>query len=271
MTIDRSFVAGAAVLALGLAGVIGGGAAPVQAAGAAASELELTLEGKTAWEGEVPVSSGGRFTSRAPFCATGTFIDSAAQERLTCDDGTGSLTVSIADGPIGHAATSSWRILEGSGSYEGFRGRGSSKWENLGYEGDLASGFTLWRSTLRGVVERDAVAPTIALARATATKLRRPVGAYSIKLALALRDDVTDNPVSYLVRVLPESCARGVERCGGRIELARSFGAASLRGVVPLTLHIVPRARLRAVRVHLSAEDPVGNKSSVDRVLRRPR
>jgi hypothetical protein len=271
MGIDRSFVAGAAVLALGLAGLAGGGAAPVHAAGNVASVLELTLEGKTMWEGEVPVSSAGTFRSRGSFCATGTFVDFVGGERFTCDDDSGSVTVSISNGPTGRAGSSFWRVLAGTGSYEGIRGRGSSYWENLGYEGDLASGFTRWRSMLRGVLERDAVAPTIDLASATATKLRQPARAYAIKLALALRDDVTANPVSYLVRVLPESCVRGVERCGGRIELARSFGVESVRGIVPLTLRIVPRTGLKSVRVQLTAEDPVGNKSSVERVLRLPR
>ena len=47
--------------------------------------------------------------------------------------------------------------------------------------------FTL-RSTLQGIAAEDAIAPTIGFSSAEVTKLRRPAGAYSLKLAIALRD-----------------------------------------------------------------------------------
>jgi hypothetical protein len=54
------------------------------------------------WEGNVITGSELQWTfrSRAPFCTTGTFVEfggpGGTTWRFTCDDGTGSLTVSIA-------------------------------------------------------------------------------------------------------------------------------------------------------------------------------
>jgi hypothetical protein len=110
------------------------------------------------------------------------------------------------------------------------------------------------------VVDWDSVAPTIAIASARATKLRRPDGAYSIKVTLALRDDAEENPVSYRLRV---ATARGME-------LAWRFGTATT-GAVSMTLRIRPPAGARLVRLQLSGEDPVGNAISVTRALRLPR
>jgi hypothetical protein len=40
---------------------------------------------------------------------------------------------------------------------------------------------------------------------------------------------------------------------------------------LPLTLRLHPSAHLKAVRLQLAAEDPVGNASSLSRTLRLPR
>lgn len=254
----------AAALALGLAGLIGGGAATVLAAPArtAASAFELTLEGKLA-ETRGEITSQGTFTSRAPFCATGTFVDEGAnrngggKRQFTCDDGTGTLTVALAQWEYYHGGpNTTWKILDGSGSYADLRGSGSLQGELLSEDG-----FAIWRSTLRGIADRDAVAPSTRLSRATVKKLRRPAGAYALKLRIALRDDVADNQVSYTVRAFGP---------GGR-ELARRFGTART-GVVSMTLRIRPRAGARTVRLQLTAEDPVGNAVSIwPRPLRLPR
>jgi hypothetical protein len=256
--------------------LIGLGASTVSAAPAArssASAFELTLEGKTTWEGFLPVSSQGTFRSRAPFCATGTFVDPFldGKQRLTCDDGTGSLTVSIAQsrpsGPPWNPAT--WRIVDGSGSYAGLLGSGSLQGELLSDEGDdlSGSGYSLWRSTFEGAVDWDAVAPTIDIASAKATKLRRPAGAYSIKVALGLRDDVEGNPVSYAMRVT----ATGASRFGGGTELASTSGTAETEAV-SLVLRVFPLSpKTKTIRLDLTASDPVGNEISMRRVVKLPR
>jgi hypothetical protein len=103
------------------------------------------------------------------------------------------------------------------------------------------------------------VAPSIAIPTATATKLRRPSGAYALKLVVALRDDVEGNPVSYTLRVT-----------AGGVELARKFGTATST-TLPLHLRVRPSARVKAVRLLLSAADPVGNEATFSRSLRLPR
>ena len=137
----------AAALALGLAGLISGSAATVHAAPAArtaANPFELTFEATPTTPPEYWAVEG-TFRSRAPFCASGRFFLSyEAGVRFTCDDGTGSLTVGF--------GRKRWTIGDGAGSYAGFRGKGSLQVETP----------IPWRGTLRGVVDRDAVAPTIA-------------------------------------------------------------------------------------------------------------
>jgi len=278
-----------AAVALGLAGLIGVGAALVLAAPArtAASAFELTLEAEYL-PPEFMTTEGGTFRSRAPFCAGGTFLQDVVQyadygvERLqfTCDDGTGSLAVGFPPLSAGVA----WRILDGSGSYAGLRGRGSQRWEQLcGDNCDLGKPIP-YRGTLVGVVDwgvepdwpedGDTVAPTkpdqpedadtMAIVGATvsaqAAKLRRPAGTYSIKVALALRDDVEGNAVSYRLRV---ATTRG-------IELTRRFGTTTT-GAVSMTLRIRPPDGARLVRLQLTGGDPVGNAVSVRRSLRLPR
>jgi hypothetical protein len=258
MNTNRSFVAGVAALALAHAGLSGGGAETVRAAGTAASAFELTLEAELT-PPFFMTSEGGTFRSRAPFCASGTFVEddvgNAWRWRFTCDDATGSLTVVLRE-------DSTWRILDGSGNYAGLRGSGSLRGEQLcGENCDLERPIP-WRGTLLGVVDRDAVAPTIAISSANAAKLRRPAGAYSIRLALGLRDDVEGNPVSYTLRVT--TIHRG-------IELARKFGTTT-NPTRPLTLRIrPPNPQTKAVRLQLAAEDPIGNASSLSRALKLPR
>lgn len=266
----------ASALALGLAGLIGAGAALVLAAPArsAASAFELRLEGTATLTlppgGWLGITSQGTFTSQAPFCAAGTFTDpdnlydAVIARRFTCDDGTGSLTLSILGEPLYGPSSwaSAWSILDGSGSYAGLRGAGSMRGGLLSGGGP---GFppglpTTWWSTFAGVVERhvDVVAPTILFTNATATKLRRSAGAYALTLGIALGDDDADNPVSY-------SLSASV----GGVELARRFGTTA--GAVSMLLHIRPPAGARTVQLALTGVDPVGNAASVTRSLRLPR
>lgn len=251
----------AAALALGLAGLIGVGVATVPAAPArtATSAFGLTLDVTTTVDDDEVFREQGTFRSGTPFCATGALVDPPIDPktwRFRCDDGSGSLTLSIAVAPRS-LDNSTWRILDGSGRYVGLRGRGSMRSEVL----DSNPRGVTWRSTFQGDVDFDAVAPTVRLSSATATKLRRPAGTYALRLRIALRDNVADNPVSYTVR------ASGP---GGR-ELARRFGTARTE-TVSTTLRVRPRGGARTIRLLLNAEDPVGNAVwIVPRDVRLPR
>ncbi|HET9242910.1 MAG TPA: hypothetical protein VFN99_05660 [Gaiella sp.] len=266
-----------AALALGLAGLLGVSAALVLAAPArsAATEFELTFEGTWEWNDVYFFGRfrGGTFRSRAPFCATGTFVEdpwssAGTTWRFTCDDGTGGLTVSTPD-PGFYLA---WQGVEGSGSYADLRGGISLRSGEpiLGGPSYAPGSLVTWRGTLhvvvggpgleQGVVGRDAVAPIVFFSSAKARNLRRPARAYALELLLVVRDNVADKPVSYTLRA----------STGGR-ELARRSGTAARTDAFWTTLRIRPPAGARTVDLQLSATDEVGNESSVSRLVRLPR
>jgi hypothetical protein len=131
--------------------------------------------------------------------------------------------------------------------------------EVLSSESSDRESVMTWRTSLQGVVDQDAVAPTIAFSSATAAKLHRPAGSYALRLGVALRDNVTDNPVSYTLRVTN----------GGR-KLAEKFGTTR-REAVSMTLRIRPPAGARTVQLLLTGSDPVGKEVSIARSLKLPR
>ncbi|MCI0635877.1 MAG: hypothetical protein L0206_18460 [Actinobacteria bacterium] len=281
----RKRVSWVALVGIGLAGIVAVRAATAPAARSEPSAFELTVEGT--WEWNVywgPFQEGtGTFRSRAPFCATGTFVEDpyvggATTWRLTCADGTGGLTLSVFDEFVFR-----WQIVDGSGSYAGLRGGGSLRsGEALGNPTYAPGSLVTWRGTLVGVVDwgsepdqpgdgdtvaptnADTVAPTIAIASARAAKLRRPAGAYSIKVALALRDDVEGNTVAYMLRVTQTRAHR-------LIVLASEEGTTA-SGSVSTTLRVVPDKRVRSVQLRLSGSDPNGNAGmSIVRSVKLPR
>jgi hypothetical protein len=276
MTVSRSFVAAAALIAAIATSITGATAA--LATPATAGSFELTLDYQILWwEG----ASTGTFAAGAPFCDSGTSVgptarvDAAGEEhRLTCDDGSGSLVVSFTSDPSLDSSWQgswvTWRILEGTGSYEGLRGKGSVRNEILGEDDCVPSdvvgdesceGPFMWRSTLEGIAAEDAVAPTIGFSSVEVTKLRRPGGAYSLELAIALRDDVEGRPVSYTLLATPASSAR---------ELASSLGTTQA-GSVSVTMRTPRVYGLRSILLRLTASDEVGNESSVSQVVKLTR
>ncbi len=267
-----ALVLGAALLvALVLVGAVAGLAAP-----SAPAKFELTIDAR---HEPVPASADypfggrhtGRFTSRSPFCDAGSLVDRriivsgggpVSNDRLfTCDDGTGTLLVSILNPIAEHdpPLQGSWRIVEGSGRYAGLRGTGRYRGEFLsGDAGDFLS--VVFRSTWDGFADTDSVAPSIGFSSATLAKLRKPIGAYTLRLVLAIRDDVEGNPVGYAV----------VVRSNG-LELNRRIGSTASPSL-SMKLKLEPQNRkARAVQIEVTAIDPVGNESSATRSLRLPR
>lgn len=263
------------VLVCVLIGMAGVGAVSALAASSVAATFELTIDGR---HEPVPVSADypfggrhtGRFTSKPPFCLSGSLVDlqvvapsgvPVSNKRLfTCDDGTGTLTISIGN-PIaehGPPFRATWSILDGNGSYAGLRGTGAYRGEFVG--GDPSDFLSIvFRSALDGFVDRDSVPPAIAISSARAIKLRRPSGAYAVRIALSLRDDVDGNAVSYTVTAT-----------GGGTELAREFGRAS--GSISLAFRVRPAAtKVRSVRIEITGTDPVGNEAKLGRTLKLPR
>lgn len=263
----RSFNWVVALVGIGLAGVVAVSGTTALGARSVASPFELVVQGRA-----VDVILDGTFTSSAPFCESGTatYAPHAGEYRelYTCSDGSGSLTFGFM--PPGDSG--GWTIVEGSGRYASLRGKGNYSVENLG----LGDGATWeFRATLQGLVDwgvepewvaptiADTVAPSVAFTSASVTKLRRPAGAYSIKVALALSDDVEGNTVAYMLRVTQSRAHR-------LVVLASKEGTTA-SGSVSMMLRVVPGKRVRSVQLLLTASDPVGNEVSTTRSLKLPR
>ena len=276
MSMNRSFVVAVAVIA---AIALSSSGATALGAPTAASPFELTLEGQL----DNAFEMHGTFAAQAPFCNSGTFVALTAhvdayflgeKYRLTCADGSGSLVIGspaewLTDDPfLPPPGTTTWKILEGTGSYVGLRGKGlvhsEVTWSPCSpiAPGDpLPDVLMTWRSTLEGVAAEDAIAPAIGFSSVEVTKLPRPAGAYSLALAIDLRDEVEGNPVSYTLRVTPTTSAR---------ELASDAGT-TLAGSVSLTMRTPRLFGLRTILVRLTASDEVGNESSTSQVVQLPR
>jgi len=245
------------------------------AARSSASPFELVLTGG---HEAVPPSQAfpfgirhtGTFRSGAPFCPSGTYVDlvydalNGADDlrRFSCEDGTGTLVVAT-EMWFEHKSpfTDTWRVVGGSGRFDGLRGRGTYRGEFVsGDEGDLPLSVR-YRSTLRGFVAFDSIAPTIKVSTARASTMQRPAGTYSVRLVLAIRDNDPGNTLSYDVAVEP---------VGGGPYLAERRDSTATANV-SVALHVRPSAEVRRVLLQLMAWDPVGNRRWITRRLKLPR
>ena len=251
---------------VGLAGVVAVSVAAALAARSAASAFEIVAIDR--YEAECPdcIGSGGHvgtFTSGAPFCESGTIDDLGSRRRnetdrrYTCGDGSGGLTLVERNfGGGDDRGGREWMIVGGSGGYAALRGKGSYSYEVLSEYPPAV----VYRTTLRGVAVADAVAPSVAFTSASATKLRRPAGSYSIRVAFSLRDDFEGPPIAYKLGV--------TER---RHVLASTTGTTA-SGSVSTTVRVCPSSkRVRSVDLRLSASDWIGNDVSITRPLKLPR
>lgn len=245
-------------LLVALVAIVGVGAASALAARGAASAakpFELVFNGAYDFDVDGRIWLAGAFTSKAPFCESGSAVDlDIGVRRFVCADGTGSLTLEAAR--LG-AIAGDWRIIEGTGQYADLRGRGTS-WEEMLSDDPW---FGPFRSTYHGLVDADAVAPTIGLA-AKASKVKGKKGIYAIQVELDIRDNAEDNPVAYTVSVRRES--------GVGPWLASKSGDAI--GAVSFALRTRrPNEPVRALLVRTIAVDPVGNESTLDVRVKLPK
>ena len=249
MTGNRSFVA---VVAGIVAISVAAGAVTASAARTAPASFELTLEG---W------ASGGEFTASGAFCPTGRIetlrYDVRWVQLLTCADGSGTATALVVGEPW-TAEVGTWRIVGGTGAYVKLRGQGTFTIVETGDRDLVCDEFfgceelPILRTSWTGVADLDDVAPALRIVSAQASKLERPAGAaYSLELALELRDDVEETPVPYVLRVTT-----------GLRTLAWISGTAETADLA-MTVPIRPGKRALSVRVHLTASDALGNESSL--------
>lgn len=251
-----------AIAGVGLASV--SGASTV--AGASVSSFEFVFDGRHV-PATIPSESGvmhvGTFTASAPFCASGTVVDlefqgpPAVLRAYTCDDGTGSMIVRSTTPRFEHDTGGSgrWAILDGTGQYASLRGKGD--WTSARLGGDPTDfGTITFRSTSRGIADLDADAPQIVVTRSSATRLRRPVGVYLVRLGFSARDNVEGNVASYRVTIK-----------AGAYDLAFRRGA-TIAGTASLALRVRPPKGSRRIQIVIAASDPLGNERTQVRSLR---
>ena len=254
---------GRARFAAFVVGVVAASLAAAADTSAVATSFSLTFDGAHPVDPTLPAGlrHDGRFTASAPFCSAGRAYDvrqADSADRLDverlhiCDDGSGSFTAFMPNVRHEHGAgTGTWRIIEGTGRYATLRGFGS-------YTGTLLSGdpdvfeTISYRTRWQGVVALDADPP--AIERFTVSSSPRPVGTYTLRVALLTRDAST--PVSYRVDV----------RAGGIILASKQGSTAS--GQATLTLRIRPSRTTRTARITLTARDAVRNASTAARSIR---
>jgi hypothetical protein len=244
-------------------------AAVTGSAEAAPTTFTLTFEGSHVPDSSFPAGlrHEGPFTASAPFCPAGRAADTknvsdippvglVVLRAFTCDDGSGSFTALLpATGE--HAGGGSWRIVEGTGKYATLRGMGRYSSTRLsGDPGDFLS--IKFRSTWSGTVDFDVEPPSVGVA-ARATKLRRPAGSYTVRIALTVPNEAAGASLGYAVEVT-----------AGRTSLASRVGTTT-SGKVTVALRIKPGRTTRRVKISADVTDPVGNKGSTTRTITLPR
>jgi hypothetical protein len=239
---------------IAIVGLSAASAMAARGAASAAKPFELVFNGAYEFDVDGGMWLAGAFTAKAPFCESGSAVDlDIGVRRFVCADGSGSITL---EAPF-EAIAGDWRILEGTGQYADLRGRGTS-WEEMLSDDPW---FGEFRSTYQGLVDADAVAPTIRLA-AKASKVKGKKGVYTIPVALEIRDNVEGNSVAYKVFVTRES--------GAGPWLASKSG----EGIGDISFELRVRRTnepVRAVRIRTTAMDPVGNESTLDVRVKLPK
>jgi hypothetical protein len=241
-------------------------AALTSAAGATPTQFHLTVVGRIGQAFVATPLHEGTFSASAPFCSSGSAIDlwaSATRPKvsyrmLTCDDGSGALTVRLVGTAAEHTPgrTGIWQVIEGTGSYAELRGMGTLTGVRLG--DDAAQPETLrFRTEWKGLIDFDVVAPPIVVLRSSSSE--RPDGSYVVNVAFTAADDIDGNRVSYRV-----TASRS------RWLLASRQGDL-LTGKTSVSLRIRPLGRPRTIRLEIEAWDPVGNVRSVARSQELPR
>ena len=207
----------------------------------------------------------GTFTTTSSLCSSGTAADASIDEQtltamrvFTCSEG-GTFTARISPLPAEHTGTGTWQVVAGTGPLANLRGKGT--FIGLPTSGDPQNPRELtFRSTWTGVVDLDAKPPHLAVLGASVKKLSKPPNTRLLRLSLSLAD-AERNAVSYILTV-------DDRRVPPNVLAARSGRTTAASLTLALRLH--PRARTRFLRIEVDAEDAVGNRSSLRKVIRLP-
>ncbi len=207
----------------------------------------------------------GRFSASSPFCSSGYAVDLEwlgplglvhGTRQFSCSDGSGSITARqrVLETDLNTYLKGDWKVFAGTGPYAKLRGKGTFATVLSG--DDFAT--RTFRETWNGLVDFDDTPPTVAITTAKTQKLRRPAGAYTIRVALSARDERADTAVAYKISI----------RSGDR-EAASKVGETS--GTASATLRVrLWKSERRTLRLVIVGSDAVGNEHAVSRLLKLP-
>jgi hypothetical protein len=264
----------AVALGIGLSALLGVGAVAGSAASTARAPSPFDLVSEGSHSPAAPADTfpfgyrhEGSYAASAPFCSAGASADLeygfdgswiTGLRRFTCDDGSGSVTARTwllyGDDRLG--SEGAWQIVEGTGRFTELRGIGayaSVALGDVGEDGHAPSYLETWS----GRIAFDARAPSVAVVHASASRLRSARREYRVRVELSARDDVAENPVSFMLT------ARG------RFLLAAKYGTTST-GRASVSLPVRPERAMQMIRLKIEVCDPVGNVASVSLPLRLP-
>jgi hypothetical protein len=204
----------------------------------------------------------GAFATSSSLCATGVAGDlsvdattDTAVRRFTCATG-GEFTAKVTPLPAEHGGIGSWQIVDGTGPLANLRGKGTFTSTRLSGRPDDPATIT-FRSTWEGVADFDVAPPHVAVMSSTVRKLKRPKGAYDIRLALSITDAGSDL-VSYVLQIVAKK---------PRSALVYRVGQTTT-GTVTQTLRLKPAKTVRTVQLEVDATDAVGNEAALTKTIR---
>ena len=205
----------------------------------------------------------GTFTASPSACLTGSASDvsveattDTAVRRFTCATG-GEFTAKVTPLPAEHGGSGSWQIVDGSGPMANLRGKGTFTSTRLSGRSDDPATIT-FRSTWEGVADFDVTPPQVGVMSSSVRKLKRPKGAYNIRLALSMTD-TGGGLVSYVLQIVDPSKPLNA--------LVFKVGQTTT-GTVAGTFRLKPAKTVRTVQVKVDATDAVGNQAAFTKTIR---
>ena len=231
---------------------------------AAPAPFQLVFDGHhvvaTTFSSPTGLSHVGTFTTNYAPCPSGSAKDTAETDQgvatrlFTCASGA-TFSANVWPQLAEHGGTGSWQIISGTGPLADLRGEGS--FSSVLTSGDPNNFITVaFRSTWTGNVDLDATPPTLALAKDSTVRAKRPAGTYKLSLALALADN-GGGPVTYTLTLVDPTTLMTLVRKNG----------STTAGSVGWTFVLRPSTRARAVRLEVDASDTVGNQSTLKQTI----
>ena len=111
---------------------------------------------------------------------------------------------------------------------------------------------------MQGVADLDVTPPQVGVVRSSVRKLKRPKGAYNIRLALSMTD-MGGDLVSYVLQIVDPRKPLSA--------LVYKVGQTTT-GTVARTFRLKPAKTVKTVQLEIDATDSVGNEAALKKTIR---